>query len=787
MIFSRDKKVRRPRPAPRPTKTGRFEALEGRDLLSVNVLNYRYDQSSSGVNAQETTLTPANVNAASFGKIAATPVDGQVYAQPLYLTGVNIAGGTHNVVYVATEHDSVYAIDSNTGAVLWHDSFLGQGITTVPYQDVESPAIEPEMGITATPVIDPNTNSIYVLANTKEVRADGTHYVYKLHVLNITTGAENLGGPLTIADTVFDGTNYTYVSGPSIDGTGVGSVNGKLTFNALREFSRVGMTEEFGNIFMAFGSHPDVDPAHGWVLGVNARTLSLWAAVSLTPNGDLGDIWQDGNSITVDANGNMYVVTGNGTFDSTLNSAGFPVNGDYGNSIVKLAYDPNSSPTNQNINGYGLKVVDYFTPSNQQVLSDQDLDLGSGGIMLLPQSAGSAATPDLLVQGSKQGTVYLVNYDNLPGFNPNGDQVAQEAPGLFSSVYTTPAYFNGTLYYAANTNHAKAFSLTNGQFSTTPTSVSADTFGYPGATPTISANGTTNGIVWMIDTTTKELRAYDASNLAHELYNSNQAPGAADQFGSAVKFSVPTVADGHVFVGTQNSLVIYGLRSAGSGGGGGGGGGGGAGGGGDAANRSFIVAAFQDVLGRAVDPAALLAWANLLDQGTPRSALATTLTHSDEYYHRIIEAAYEKYLGRDADSQGLASWTTQMRGGLSDELLEAGFIGSPEYYQHSGGTNKAWVDAMYEDLLGRAADPAGETAWTSALASGESRTAVAFGFAASAEREAQRVRGDYTKYLHRNAGDAEVASWVLAFEMGDSNENVIAGFVASDEYFKMHS
>jgi hypothetical protein len=767
------------RPTCRKPVQRRIESLESRDLLSANVLNYRYDQASSGVNTQETTLTPSNVNVGSFGKIATAPVDGQIYAQPLYVEGVNISGGVHNIAYVATEHDSVYAIDSDNGTVLWHDSFLNApGVTSVPTADTGSPALAPELGITATPVIDPSTNSIYVLANTKEVKADGTHYVYKLHALNLVTGAENLGGPLTIADTIYDGTNYTYVSGPSVNGTGMGSVNGVVTFNALREFSRVGMTEVNGNIFMAFASHPDIPPAHGWVLAVNAQTLSLWGALNVTPNGDLGNIWQAGNSITVDANGNMYVVAGNGTFDTTLNSAGLPSNGDYGDSIIKFAYDPNSTPTHQNINGYGLKVVGYFTPSNQQLLDDQDLDLGSGGAVLVSRAAGSAAHPNLLIQGGKQGTVYLMDRDNMPGFNAGGDQVAQEATGLLGWIFSTPAYFNGKLYYAAVGGPAEAFSLTNATLATSPSSVSSDTFGYPGATPVISANGTANGIVWMIDNGTGQLRAYDASDLSRELYTSGQAPGGSDQLGSTVKFTVPTVAGGHVFVGTQNSLVIYGLL---------GNSGGGGGGGTDASNRRFIAAAYEDALGRPVDAASLTAWSFAFDHGVSRSNLTLALTHSAEYYHQVIDAAYERYLGRAPDAQGLANWTVMLQAGLSDEQLEAGFIGSKEYYQHSGGSDKAWVDAMYHDLLGRSADASGEANWTQALANGESRVAVSYGFAASVEREAQRIRGDYSKFLDRNAPDADVLHWVFAFESGFSNENVIAQFLASDEYFAKHA
>ena len=749
------------------------EALERRELLSANVLGYHNDLASTGVNNQETVLTPANVNAATFGKLSSTPVDGQVYAQPLYMEGVNVpsgaAAGTHNVVFVATEHDSVYAIDSATGSVLWQRSFIdpANGVTTVPAQDTGSGALTPEMGITATPVIDPSTQALYVLANTKEIRPDGTHYVYRLHALDLGSGAEKLGGPLTIADTIFDGTNYTFVSGPTVNGTGVGSVNGQVTFNALRELGRVGLSDVDGSIYMAFGSHPDVNPAHGWVLAVNAQTLSLWAAVNLTPNGELGDVWQAGNEVLNDGNGQFFVSTGNGTFDSTLDANGFPINADYGDSLVKLAYD-GSTPANPNANGWGLKVVDYFSPSNTQSLDANDQDLGSGGTVLLPDAAGNAANPHLLVQAGKQGRIYLMNRDNMAGFNPAGDQTLQEVDGLVTTTYSTPAYFNGTLYYATVNDHAKAIPLAGGVLATAPSSQSSDTFGYPGATPSISANGVTNGIVWMIDNGTHELRAYDAGNLAHELYNSDQAPGGRDQLGSSVKFSVPTVADGHVFVGTGNSLAIFGLINGPPPGTG---------------NQGYVAAAFLDILGRPVDSGASAQWTNLLNHGLPRSVFANALTHSDEYYHQIIEGAYQQYLGRAADVQGLNVWTAALRGGLSDEQLEADFIGSPEFYAHAGGSDRAWVDAMYQDLLGRQADAAGESSWMQSLAMGVSRQSVAFGFAASAERESQRVQSDYFHFLGRTASAAEVNNWVIAFEHGYSNENVIAGFVASNEYY----
>lgn len=881
MRFTRPRSLRRPAKSSRltslrPSRLSRAETLEPRQMLSANVTSYHNDLVSSGTNLTETTLTPANVNQATFGKVGAVPVDGNVYAQPLYMENVSTSTGTHNVVFVATQHDSVYAIDAQSGGVLWHDSFIdpANGVTTVPYQDTNSDDITPELGITATPAIDSASGTIYVVANTKEVRGDGTHYVYRLHALDISTGTEKLGGPLLIADTIFDGTNYTYVAGPTVNGTGAGSVDGQITFNALRELDRSAITLSGGDLYLAFGSHSDQGPAHGWVLGVDAHTLQLWAAVNLTPNGTLGDIWMSGDGVTNDANGNYYVATGNGTFDTTLDANGFPVNGNYGDSIVSLTYDGDSSPTNQNINGWGLKVVQYFTPANQDVLDDDNLDLGSGGIQLLPDAAGSAAHPHLMIEGGKQGTLYLIDRDNMRAYQPGGDQIVQEAAGLVKSVFDTPAYFNGSLYYAGVGDHAKALSISDGQIGGV-SSQSSDTFGFPGATPSISANGTTNGIVWLIDRGSNELRAYDAANLANELYTSDQAADGRDQLGLATKFSVPTIADGQVFVGTANSLTIYGLLDANApspivgaaipasghafqalagatlatfthgdgslpagsflatidwGDGQISTGTVSEAGGvytvsgshtylaernykltvsvfGDRASafwtttttigaellpdgttgtplERYILAAYRDVLGRGVDAASLATWNAALTAGLPRSVFAASLTHSDEYYHIVIQAAYQRYLGRAADAQGLASWTAAMRAGLSDELLEAGFIGSPEFYQHAGGTDRSWVDAMYLDLLNRPADAAGENSWVAALAGGASRTAVAFGFAGSPEREKLRVADDYFKYLGRTASDAELSGWVVNFESGVSNENVIAGFVGSDEYYR---
>ena len=544
-----------------------LEPLETRLAPSVSVLTYHNDNSRSGDNLNETILTPANVNSADFGKLLSVSVDGQVYAQPLYVPNVSltVAGlgpGKHNVVYVATEHDSLYAIDANSGQVLWHDSFINPaaGITTVPSTDVNTTDLTPEIGITATPVIDPTTKTIYVETKTKEVRGTDNHYVQKLYAIDITNGAQKFGGPVTIADTIWNGgATFTYVSGPYVFGTGDGNVNGVVTFNALRQLVRTALTLANGNIYMGSASHGDNNPYHGWVLSYNAQTLQLDGVFNSTPNAGQGGTWQGGDGVAVDAQGNIYFGTGNGLFDSTLNSQGFPSQGDYGDSIIKLTVDSSTTATHQNQNGWGFKVVDYFTPFDQNLLNIGDVDLASGGVTLLPASAGSAAHPNLMLAAGKEGRVYLIDQNNMGHYSPTTDNVVQHA-SVIGGSYSTPAYFNGEFYYAGgNTDTLKAFSIADGAFNTTPTSQSSDTFGTQGATASISANGAINAIVWILDRASNQLRAYDATNLADELYTSAQAPKGRDQVGSVVKFSVPTVADGQVFVGTSNSLLVYGL------------------------------------------------------------------------------------------------------------------------------------------------------------------------------------------------------------------------------------
>jgi fibronectin type 3 domain-containing protein len=544
-----------------------LEELESRLSPSVNLLQYHNDNSSTGQNLAESVLTPANVNPTTFGKLFSTAVDGQVYAQPLIVTGVNITTGSnqgvHDVAIVATEHDSVYAIDANNGVELWQDSFINAatGITTVPNVDEGSGDIAPEIGITSTPVIDPATNTLYVTAKTKEVRGTDNHYVYKLHALSLADGSEEFGGPTVIGDTICNGNSvYAYVSGPSVAGTGDGSVNGIVTFNVLRQLQRTAVTIANGNLYLGFGSEGDNPPYHGWVLGYDLHTLQLSAVLDVTPNGSGGGVWASGGSLSVDGQGDLYFATGNGSFDQNTPVGAFPADGDYGDTFLKAAPDPTSTATNPNINGWGLRVTDFFTPLNEATLQIENKDLGSGGVLLLPDSLGSAAAPHLLVGAGKEGGIYLINRDNMGRFDPAADHVVQKVGGVVNASFDTPALFGNTIYYVGGhgNQNAVALSISNGLISTPPNSRSSDIFGFPGATATVSANGSANAIAWTMDKSTNQLRAYDATNLANELYTSAQADGR-DQYGTGVKFAVPTVANGMVYIGTSNALVVFGL------------------------------------------------------------------------------------------------------------------------------------------------------------------------------------------------------------------------------------
>ena len=503
----------------------------------VNVLTYQYDASRAGTNLSETTLNKANVSATGFGKLLTYPVDGMLYGQPLYVGNVSVPGkGTHNIVYVATEHDSVYALDadSNSGAnraPLWQTSFVNaaNGVSTVPSGDTNCSQIEPEIGITSTPVIDVANGTIFVVAMTKEI-GGAISYVQRLHALDITSGAEKPGSPVVI--------QATY------PGTGEGGST--LTFNPKNYKQRPGLLLLNGTVYTAWSSHCDIGAYHGWLIGYDAQSLKQLAVYNNTPHGKEGSFWAGGAAPAVDSGGNIYLVSGNGTFDA--GAQGDASSADLGESYIKL------STTG------GLSAVDYFTPFNYNELNNGDTDTGSAGVALIGDEAGSSAHPHLMAGAGKEGRIYLLDRDNLGKLQAGSDsQIVQSIPGAIGALFGNPAYFNQTLYFCGAGDSLKAFPIANARMSSTPSSQSSVAFAFPGCVPTISAHGTANGIAWVLDPA-GALRAYDASNLGTELYDSNQNK-ARDALGSTVKFSVPTVATGKVYAGTQNSLVVFGLLS----------------------------------------------------------------------------------------------------------------------------------------------------------------------------------------------------------------------------------
>jgi len=506
---------------------------------SVDVTTYHYDNARDGLNANETSLTLSNVNSTTFGRISFFSTDGRIDAEPLYLSQLTIGGGTHNVLYVVSEHDSVYAFDADTGLTLWQISVLQSGETTS--DDHGCGQITPEIGITSTPVIDRNLGAIFVVAMSKDKNGA---YHQRLHSLNLATGAEMVGGPTEIS--------------ASFPGTGYGSQNGVQTFDPGQYAERVGLLLMNGSIFMGWTSHCDQDPYTGWLMMYNETTLQQTSVLNLTPNGPStphydngeGSIWMAGAGLAADTQGNVYFLDANGTFDTTLNSNSFPAQGDFGNAFMKVS-TANSK----------LAAADYFSTYNTVSQSSNDLDLGSGGVLLLPDVADSAGTTRHLAVGAgKDGNIYVVDRDNMGKFNASVNNIYQQLSNVLSSEFGMPAYFNGTVYYGSINSTLLAFTLQSAKLRTTPSSQTAISFTYPGTTPSISANGTQNGIVWAIENTSPAvLHAYDATNLANELYNSNQAANTRDSFGNGNKFITPMIVNGKVFVGTPNGVTAFGL------------------------------------------------------------------------------------------------------------------------------------------------------------------------------------------------------------------------------------
>lgn len=517
---------------------------------AVPVLTYHYDNTRQGANLSENLLTPANVGGGTFGRLFTYPVDGHVYAQPLIMTNVVVPGkGARNVLLVASQHDSLYAFDadSNSGpdnGLLWKVNFGVSAVTPNndwgnrygPYHD-----INPEVGITATPVIDPATSTIYLDVFSHE----GTVYLHRIHALDIATGTERPFSPVPVA--------------AQVPGKGVGSAGGVLNFDSRRSLNRSAFTLANGILFATYTGYADTDPYHGWVLGFDAAnlkpltnyifctspnsTINAWG-----PNAGECGIWMAGHGPCVDANTNLFFEVGNGPFNANVANGS-----EYGDSFVKLS------------GSSGLSVADYFTPYNQAGLAAADADLGSGGPIILPDSVGSIAHPHLLVGCGKEGKIYLLDRDQLGHYNPANDNGAvQTIPGAVGGTWSSPAYFNGTIYYQGSGDVLKAFAVANGGINPNPIGRGPSGDGYPGSTPVVSANGTQNGIVWTIQSDAygsggpAVLHAYNATNITYELYNSSQNLNR-DNPGGAVKYTVPVVANGKVYVPAQFGVAVYGL------------------------------------------------------------------------------------------------------------------------------------------------------------------------------------------------------------------------------------
>ena len=506
-------------------------ATRGVSTVGVDVVTYHNDVARTGQNLNETTLTLASVNSASFGKVGFYATDGKIDAQPLFLSGVPIPGkGSRNVVYVATEHDSVYAIDAETGLSLWQVSLLnGES----PSDGRSCYQVQPEIGVTSTPVIDrsrgPN-GAIYVVAMTKS----GSTYFQRLHALDVTSGAELFAGPRTIQ--------------ASFPGSGAGSANGIVPFDLKQYEARSALTMVNGQLIIAWTSHCDIDPYTGWIMAYDPATLAQTAVLNVTPNGSRGAFWMAGAGPAADSSGNLYLLDGNGTFDTALDGGGFPINRNFGNAFLKVS------------TGGGLAVSDYFATFNTVAQSNADADLGSGGTLVLPDFLDAAShVKHLAVGAGKDGHMYVVDRDAMGKWNAGTNQNYQDITGaLGGSVFSIPAYFNGALYYGAVGDSIKAFPIVNARIASTPSSKSTTTFPFPGSTPGISASGNSNGIVWAVENSNPAvLHAYNAANLGVELYNSTQAAGGRDSFGAGNKFITPTIVNGRVYVGTQTGVAVF--------------------------------------------------------------------------------------------------------------------------------------------------------------------------------------------------------------------------------------
>jgi outer membrane protein assembly factor BamB len=497
-----------------------------------DVLTYHNDNLRNGWNSRETILTPANVNSANFGRLFTLTTDGLVDAEPLYLSAVTISGVVHNLLIVVTEHDSVYAFDADTGTKIWQVTTLKTGETTSDSRSCSQ--VIPEIGITSTPVIRRPTNSdpvIYVVAMSKD---SSGNYHQRLHALDALNGTELYKGPAEIQ--------------AQYPGTGDNSQNGYVIFDPSQYKERDGLLAAGGTIYLAWGSHCDIRPYTGWIMAYNPTTLVQTSVLNVTPNGNEGAMWNSGAGMAADSAGNIFVLDANGYFDPTLNAAGFPVDGDYGNAFLRLT------------TGKGLAVADYFEMYNQASENGSDIDLGSGGALLLNQTDSTGKVWQLAIGGGKDGNLYVVDRTNMGKFNASQNVIYQELSGaLPGGIWSMPAAFGGRIYYGPVGSPILCFQFKNAKLLTSPVARTSNSFAFPGATPSVSSNGSQQGIVWAVENVNPAvLHAYNAITLA-ELYNTNQAANGRDHFGANNKFITPMIANGKVYVGTKTGVGAFGL------------------------------------------------------------------------------------------------------------------------------------------------------------------------------------------------------------------------------------
>ena len=501
----------------------------------AQITTSQYNNMRTGATLNEKVLTPRNVNVKQFGKVGAFKVDGAVYAQPLFVPGVEIPGkGKHDVLFVATEHDSVYAFDAYRPkeVPLWQVSFLDRArdLKTVPAGAAQCPFIQPEIGITSTPVIDIKSGTLYVLARTAIGHTfRENQYFQHLHALAITTGAEKYGGPKEIT--------------ASVPGRGAGNVNGQVRFDALKENPRAALVLANNTLYLTWGSSCDVDPYHGWVMAYDPGTLAQKAVLNVTPDGDEGGIWASDTGPAVDASGNLYVPTANGSFDADSGGR------DYSDSELKLRLD-----------GTSLVIRDYFTPYDQARLSNSDADLGSSGPLLLPDQPG--AHRHLLLQPSKGSVIYVIDRDQMGKFHKEGDAVVQRFP-VSGGGYGAMAYWNGHVFFAVSDDSLRDYAVKDGKLALSKSSIMR--FENPGATPSVSADGTQNGLVWTVSTKTWNgqdrpgvLYVFEANNIDEPIYSSEQNP-TRDRLALATRFVFPVVVNGRVYIAARDEVDVYGL------------------------------------------------------------------------------------------------------------------------------------------------------------------------------------------------------------------------------------